>query len=259
MNALARQQDALLALLWRPGHQEALHAAQHVLAGDFARGLLAYRSNAHMLAQRALGAAFPVTRQLLGDENFAPLARDLWRHAPPARGDIAQWGAAFPRRLHELLHEHEPWLPDLASVEWALHRAATAADGEPDHGSLARLADVEPASLRLRLAPGTTCVTSRWPVVTVIEAHGPHGSLEDARLALGAPQAQSAVVWREGLRPMVRQALEGEAAFITAVQAGRCLAAALDAAPELEFETWLLPAVRSRLLLGVDYLKEPTA
>ena len=79
MTALARQQHALLgALLAQPGSQSAT-GAQERLEGlvlePSSRGLAAYRANGHALAERALCAAFPVVRALVGEDSFAALAR----------------------------------------------------------------------------------------------------------------------------------------------------------------------------------------
>ena len=63
-----------------------------------------------------------------------------------------------------------------------------------------------------------------------------------------------AVVWREGLAPRVRAALEGEARFIGALQERRSLPDALLAAPEIDFAGWLAGAVPAALVIGAEPL-----
>ena len=99
------------------------------------RGLQAYRANGSELAARVLTAAYPTIQGELGEESFAQLAKHLWRPQPPVRGDLAQWGgglADFLRGQPDLM-ANEPHLPEVAELDWALHTAAYAADGDtPD-------------------------------------------------------------------------------------------------------------------------------
>jgi len=203
-------------------------------------------------------AAYPVLTQLLGVESLSALARALWHAHPPLRGDLAQWGgelADFVRVSEQLATE--PYLADVARVEWALHRSASAANPTPDHASFALLLQHDPAALQLRLAPGCVVVPSQWPVASIVGAHleqtpGQHLDLREVRLRLRAGVAEAAVIWRAELRPCVREAVAGEAAFVAALLDGLSLGAALDAAPTLDFNAWLAMAVQTRLLLGAS-------
>lgn len=257
-----RQQQALLQALWLPAHQEAIDA---LAAGDVAlpagtqwqRGLQAYRSNGHALAKRALAAAYPVVAQLLGEENLAALAQSLWRAHPPLRGDIAQWGEALARHIASLpgLHHEEPYLPDVARIEWLLHTAAAAADASPELASLRLLTEHDPTGLTLMLSPGWALLASDFPAVSIVLAHTqPAPSLEEAGARLRGGVKEIALVWREGLQPRLRQALPGEPSVLGALAEGRSLADALQAAPELDFGAWLAVAVQAGLVLGARAL-----
>ena len=235
MSSLARQQAALLEALWQPRHADAIETiAPHVRpAGTAAvkqweRGLQAYRSNGQALAQRVLAAAYPVVAQLLGEENFQALARRLWQQHPPGRGDLAQWGAQFAAMLAATadLAREEPYLPDVARTEWALHEAGTAADGMPDPASFSLFTEGDPAHL-----------TGEPP-------------LEEAGRLLQNRIGETALVWRQGLTPRLRPAQAGEPAFIAALLANASLLDALAAAPALDFNAWLAPAVQQGLLIG---------
>ena len=65
------------------------------------RGLSAYRANAQANARRALEVTYPIIAQMVGEENFAYLARDFLHHFPPQRGDLAQWGGQLASFLAE--------------------------------------------------------------------------------------------------------------------------------------------------------------
>ncbi|MES2423528.1 MAG: DNA-binding domain-containing protein [Pseudomonadota bacterium] len=262
---LAAEQQALLRAVWAGDNQNAMNEIANFAADKTAptqRGLNCYRANGLALAQRALPVAYPVLAQLLGEESFAALAADFWQQQPPVRGDIAQWGAALPAfvQASEQLAD-VPYLADVAEVEWALHCAATAADAEVDLASLQLLAQADPATLTLVLGEPAICITSEWPVVSIVNAHRlGQPPLEEiaqrlrANAQTGARVGECAFIWRQGLRPMLREAQPGEADFIAALQRGSSLLAALQASPPLDFNQWLVPAVQTALLTGVRTL-----
>jgi hypothetical protein len=186
------------------------------------------------------------------------LARAFWHAQPPVRGDLAQWGAAlaeFIRASDQLADE--PYLADVATLEWALNTSASAANATADAASFALLMQHDPGDLLLQLAPGCAVLPSAWPVVSIVRAHLDRSPTFDAvgqRLRAGV--AETAVAWRADLRPCVREAQPGEAALLSALLAGQSLGAALDGAPVLDFATWLPLAVQSQLLLGVKRLRD---
>ena len=252
MSTLALQQQALLdALFAWPAAEATQDLAAHVSAPS-ARGLKVYQANGHALAERALQAAYPVLAQLLGDESLCALARAFWHEQPPLRGDLAQWGDGLARFVASSAQlADEPYLADVASVEWALHRCANAADQGADPASLALLLHHDPNALQLMLAPGCLVLASDWPVASILGAHRdlvPDFAEVGQRLRGGV--AEAALVWRARLQPCVRAARAGEADFVQAVLAGRPLDQALDSAPALDFNAWLPNAVQSGLLLG---------
>ena len=253
MSNLAHQQQLLLDALLAWPAVIAMEKVAFEAMDTGARGLKSYQANGHALAARALRAAYPVVAQLVGDESFFDLARAVWHALPPTRGDIAHWGdglAVFLETSAQL--QDDPYLSDVARVEWALHQCAGAPDAQADLASLALLTTHAPDYLQLRLAPGCFVVRSAWPVASIVGAHiDGIPSLQEAGAQLLRGEAQDSVVWRAGLRPRVRLALAGEADGLHLLFEGGSLAQALDAAPELDFGQWLPLAVQSGLVLGV--------
>jgi len=199
-----------------------------------------------------LTGAFPVLAQLVGAESFTALSREFWLTHPPHCGDLALWGGALAQFLQTNSQlADEPYLPDVARVEWALHVAAGAADQPADMASFALLASADPTTLSLRLASGTLVLASNYPAASITTAHliGTP-SLAEAGAMLRAGTAEHALVWRAGLRPCVRPCGAGEAKLVTALLRGASLLSALEAAPDLDFQDWLTMAVQSGLLLG---------
>lgn len=226
------------------------------------RGLAAYRANAGAAAERALAAAFPTVRQLVGEESFAALARAHWHAAPPQEGDLARFGAALPDFIadSDSLAE-EPYLADVARLDWAVHEAERAADAPAAPQGLARLADGDPLRLALRLRPGTALVDSMHPVATIWLAHRSDAAdrFDAVRAAFAAGGGEHALVLRRGWRAGVERLSEADAGFTRAVLDDVPLAAALHrAGAGFEFEPWLLRALRDGWLVGVAALNEET-
>ena len=261
----AQEQQGLLAALFGDADEgqlwPCLQAGSHSALAR--RGLLAYQSNGQALAERALGAAYPVLAQLIGDESFAPLARHVWRQQPPRRGDLAYWGgglAAFIEAAPQLADE--PFLADVARVEWALHRAATAADVRPDLPSLALLSaddGDEANAATLTLGAGVFVLASPWPVVSIVNAHlGGEPTIEQAAERLQSAKGEHALVWRQGFKPRLCGISAAEHVLLAALQASRSLGdalqQALEASPEFDFGIWLAESAAIGLVVGAHFL-----
>ena len=243
-----RQQMLLRALLGdaRPG----------VVAGwlrdrpeRVTRGLQAYRANAGALAERVLAAAFPTLVQLLGADASTGLARAYWHAEPPRRGDMAQWGDGLPAFIAaDAQLAAEPYLADVARLDWAVHLAEAADDAAPPSG-LALLTRNDPAGLWLQWAPGTALLSSPHPIATVWWAHQAQAEPGDGserfapvRAAFAAGVGEHALVSREGgWRGQVRAVPAAEAGFMQALLAGHSLGSALsNTAADFDFEAWLM-------------------
>lgn len=249
----AQRQRALLAALTSP-HPDTLALPVRESATRAARGLGAYRANAHALAERALGAAFPTVQAMLGGDNFPHLAREFWQAEPPQRGDIGEWGEALPAWLaaHTGLAEW-PWLADCARLDLALHRCERAEDASLDAASLALLQSEDPQTLQLVLLPGTALIVSRWPLATIHAAHqgGDDSAFETVRAALAAQQGETVLVVRQGWRATVQRLDEAEARWVGALLAGLDLSRALQqAGDDFDFAAWLSRALAGAWLKG---------
>jgi Putative DNA-binding domain len=258
MNTLMLQQQSLLdALFARPGSPQATGAVHHLntwIEPRASRGLMAYQANGHALAERCLSAAYPVVAQLIGQDSVHALARDLWHRHPPVGGDLAQWGDALPAFLSDNDPLADvPYLADVARVEWALHRAASAPDADTDLPGFGRLSTEDPESLTLRLAPGTVLIPSAWPVVSLIHAHiASEPTLAEAGRRVRDRVGETAVVWRQGWRPCVAVCPADPLAMLQALLRGAPLTDALgQAGAGFDFSDWLTASVQSGLVIGV--------
>jgi hypothetical protein len=219
------------------------------------RGLTAYRAHGLALAERALAAVFPTVQQVVGADAFANLARSHWQKHPPTQGDVALWGDSLPSFLaHEEALRDEPYLPDLARLEWAVHVADRAQDGDAAPQGLPLLAAHDPAQLGVQLAAGMALVPSRYPIVRIWQAHRrvAEDRFDAVRAAFLNNEADHALVWRQGWRVQVKAVAAAEARFTQALLAGRSLGAALlDAGDDFSFEPWLISSVQQQRLWAV--------
>jgi hypothetical protein len=173
---------------------------------------------------------------------------------------VAQWGEALPAFLLASAQlQDEPYLADVARAEWALHQCTSAANAQADLSTLALLTTQDPAELGFGLAPGCAVLQSTWPLASLLSAHlYPNLSQTPSFATVGQQLrdavAQDVVVWRAGLRPLVREAAPGEAAFVAELLQGRPLAQALDTAAALDFSTWLPAAIQSGLVLYITQI-----
>jgi len=250
------RQQQLLRALWRRGGDTSLTGWLREAGLRAGQGLDAYRGNAAAIAERALAAAFPTVQQLVGDESFAQLARAFWHRPPPRVGDLARYGEALPAAIADDPQlASEPYLADVARVDWAVHAIEHAADVPAPPAGLPLLGELDPSQLRLQLRPGLMCIASRWPLVTIWQAHRSSDvdRFAPVRQALADRMAETALVARPQWRATVDPIDHASARFMAALLASASLAQALDAAgATFSFEIWLHDALCQRWLQAVE-------
>ena len=202
------------------------------LAGDAAlieQRLAIYRANVAASVAKALAAAYPVIRQVVGEAYFDGLAQAYQRLVPSTSGDLFDYGAAFPGFVAAFAHPQPlPYLGDLARLEWAVHRAYGAADAQAwDPRALAEVAPAQQATIRFEWAAGTAVVDSPHPIVRIWLIHQPDFGGE---FSVDWSVRECACVAREGLRVVVTALGAGDAAFIAASLRGAPLGASAERA-----------------------------
>lgn len=251
----ALRQQTLLRAIAAHRDEPALQGWMRQAGPRVRRGLQAYQANLGAAAERALASSFPTVQQLVGAESFGVMARAYVRANPPACGDLARLGEHLPAFIaaSESLRD-EPYLADVARLDWAVQRAEGAADDDAPADGLERLADTDPARLRMRLRPGTAVVRSPHPVASIWRAHRSSGDDRYApvRAAFAAGRGECALVWRSGWRACVAVLAAPDARVLLAALDGASLAAAVAAAgPEFSFEALLVRALREGWLAAI--------
>jgi hypothetical protein len=200
------------------------------LAGDMSlneRRLSIYRANVLAAATKALSAAYPVIRQVVGTTLFDELAREYQRCTPSTSGDLHEFGATFAEFVADGSAARSlPYLHDLARLEWAAHRAYGAADADRfDARALAQLPADRQSKIRFVWAAGTALIASAFPIVRIWRIHQADF---DGEFSVDWSAGEVALVAREGLRVTVHAVGTGDAAFVAGSMGG----SALDAAAE---------------------------
>lgn len=214
--------------------------------GAWNMGLAAYRANGLAHATAALRVQFPTVLAMLGDEAFDTVSARYWRVWHPSEGDLARIGGAFPACLSMQQDLRAwPWLEDCARLDLALWQVMGEAPAAFSRADLQRLAELDPARLRIVLAPGTRCVASNWPIVSLWRLHQrPEADAAALRAAMRQP-GETAWIWREGMQSQCASLKAAEAQWLQALLSSPNLDAALGAAPE-DFDAtgWLHDAVQ---------------
>ena len=254
-DALARSQHAMAAALFdRSAEAEAI-----VLFGGDAQQvsqrLALYRGNLAATWDKALAAAYPVLKALVGDEFFAALARAYGKHQPSSSGDLNQYGEGFADFLAGFAPVAEyPYFPDMARCEWAVHRAHYAATAPPlDPALLATWTPDQFDQARCRLHPACCLLASRWAIADLWLAHQP-GSATPFPEVLDTPGF--ALVARPQWRVVVLPLSPAGHAALGSLQQGATLGEAVDAALAIDagfdlgahLQQWLQHAV----LVAID-------
>ena len=227
---LARgQQEFAAALVDAAQAQAALQQCRGELAEQ---RLSLYRGNLVATWRRVLGQAYPVVLALVGEEFFSGLARAYGRQHPSSDADLNQFGDGFAAFLATFAPAAQlPYLPDMARLEWALHRAHYAPDaaGLPAE-ALAGLAPEQLEASHFALHPACVLIASGWQVLALWQAHQAEGHAFPPEMA----GKSYLLVCRPQWRARVLALDAAEYAALSQLMNGENFGAALDAAFELD-------------------------
>ncbi|MCU0826110.1 MAG: putative DNA-binding domain-containing protein [Tabrizicola sp.] len=207
-----------------------------------------YRNNVASSLTRALEAAFPTVRKLVGDEFFGAMAVLFLRAHPPRSQMLMQYGDAFPDWLAAFPPvAHLGYLPDVARLDQAMRESYHAADSTPlPEVEFHRLLGEDIGSLRLILAPSLRLVQSRWPLAAIWAVN--HS--DDKPPMVGA---QDVVVLRPLFDPRPHPVPAGGGALLSGLLQGKRLGESIDLAGEsLDLSAVLGLLIAGKAIVGVS-------
>lgn len=202
-------------------------------AGDPGERMAIYRNTVFANYRNALGATYPVVRQLVGVPFFnAAVDAHVLAH-PSTGGDLNVYGDRFGDFLASYPHAKDlPYLPDVARLEWAVDEASRAADidGTPAQvlADLAAVPGGEVARQHFTLDPSCRLIASDYPVLRIWHVHQP-GFDGDVHVEFGVGK-DWLLVRREAGLVVVERLSAADFAWLQALAAHADLATALEAA-----------------------------
>lgn len=221
------------------------------------RHLQIYRNNVYASLTGALEAVYPVIARLVGEDCFRGCGYHYLRHAPPTSGNLHDFGEHFP----EFLSSFEPvrelaYLPDVARLEWAWHRAFHAADAAAlSPYALTQVAPEKYGSLRFALHPSAQLLASDYPVLRIWQSNQPNADIAEAVVDLNEGGVRLLIARRDitvEIEPLGR----GEYALLSAFAQALPFAGAADAAmasePKFDLAASLQRRVQDQTIVGFN-------
>lgn len=183
-----------------------------------------YRGSVHGILCKALCEVYPVCLRLVGDEYFDALCLRYIAGHRPSHHNLEWFGGELPAFLDGFEPIASiPYLPDVARLEWAWHRAFHAADEAGlDPAALAAVPPEQQPRLRFRLPAGAALITSPYPVDEIWQVNRPDWSGGDA-VSLDGGGVQL-MVWRRGLEMRIERIADDHWPLLSLISAGSSLA-----------------------------------
>jgi len=211
-----------------------------------------YRGNLH----DALAGAYPVIKQLVGDNFFRFMAGKYTDVYPSRSANLHHYGAELATFLTAFAPAQElVYLADVAVLEWTCHVAYFADDiATLDINRLALIPPEQYPELILHIHPACRMVRSRYPVAAIWRAHQP-GADCDFHIDLDSGPC-IALVNRQADAVQVEELRENFSAWLQAMQDGISMGAAIDATlaryPDFDLATSLQKLVAQNILTGFN-------
>jgi hypothetical protein len=219
------------------------------LGAPDARRFAVYRNNVAVGLIGALEARYPVTRRIMGADQFRALARAFAQARKPRSPVMIAYGDDFADFLAEIPDFGPPHLPDVARLENAWVEAYHAEEGSV--ATLADLAALDPVALtgaRVRLHPAARLLGFTTPAASVWASH--QGDADPTAPASG--QGENVLITRPEAEVAVRILPPAGYAFALRLSAGATLADAAEAlAHPHEFGTHLVGLVEAGAIASI--------
>ncbi len=247
MPTLEQQQQGFAAsLIDRVETQEILNLFKPL--PDLQQRLALYRGNLKAIWIATLSQAYPVLLQLVGSAYFEQIAPVYARACPSQTGNLAEFGHDFADFLQAQTEiASYPYLPDVARLEWLLHRSYYAKENPVlDLPALARWAHeqgVDPMTLSLGWQGYAEIFASDYAVASIWQCLQESNPGQDDLSSCDWRQGECILISRHNWQSQPRSLTQAEYAALSALRGGQTLGAAMEAAlscdPEFEIASRL--------------------
>lgn len=196
-----------------------------------------YRNNISITLTETLRSVYPAIQQLVGEAFFNAVANAYIIHYPSSVSDLYVYGAQFAEFLSDFLPAQTlPYLAEVASLEWACHKALRAETHLAfDIDKLKMIPEIEYSGICFQLSPTSQVFAFHFPVLAIWQFCQAKDSSEES-LDLGVGGEKVLVIRRnEGV--VFERLGEGEYALLSACKKELSFAEAcsLSLAAEPEF------------------------
>jgi len=198
---------------------------------------------------KALAQIYPVCQRLVGEHFFDAMVTKYIAKTPSHSPDLNNYGSNLAGFIEAFAPaEPLPYLPDIARLEWAWHRAFYGADsGKPDYQALANIPERQRDTIVFELFPTVTLLVSDYPIHRIWQMNqDDYEGDDEIDLDQGGIHL---VVWRDGYDMRMDVINADEWAMLELMKAQRPLneiiSYVLTKHPEADFSA-LLPRVIQR-------------
>lgn len=134
-----------------------------------------YRDSITATMFRALREIYPVCHRLVGERFFDGMGTKYFRQYPSTSADLAEYGGEFARFISDFEPASAlPYLPDVAKLELAWHKAFHARDETSlNVAALSQIFESDTARIVFQLSPSAHLVESEFPVHRIWQVNQP--------------------------------------------------------------------------------------
>jgi len=212
-----------------------------------------YRNNVHNSLLDSLASIFPVLQELIGKQGFRQLAREYVALYPPETPCLFEYGAHMAKYLtaHALALE-QPYLSDVACLEYSLLMACHASDSQPDSDILLMLAS-DPDALdkaRFIFAPAVRLLQLDYAGASIWQAHQ-QADCRERLSQLNVYRKENLLISRPEYCPKINLLRSDEANLLKRLIEGQSLGFALSLTPVEELESLFQYLIEGGCLIGL--------
>lgn len=212
-----------------------------------------YRNNVHNSLIDSLESIFPVLQALIGEQGFRQLALEYVTLYPPETPCLFEYGHYMAKYLktHALLQE-QPYLSDVACLEYTLLVACHASDSQPDTDILLMLASNPDAldKARFIFAPAVHLLMLDYAGASVWQAHQ-QADCRERLSQLNVYRKENLLISRPGYHPKINLLRLDEANLLKRLIEGQSLGCALSLTPVDGLESLFQYLIEGGCLIGL--------